>query len=295
MPIRYKCQKCGSTLKIKDELAGKQGKCPKCRTAFRIPKPEAAAVGPGAAGSGGPAHRPRVSDEEEEAFRHLTEELGEGPAAKKKSKPTAPPEPGRQPEHDEEYFRANPTAAADVASELLALTGKKSQKTDWRAALKKPFTPTKAAEAYREYVWHVTQRVVLTILAGALIVGGAWWISTRLMGTSSNLPDLGQVTGVVTLDGQPLPRATVEFHPIAPPGEPAPGSASIGRTDENGLYELKYLKNVYGAVVGKHRVVITPHASSRILLPSEYNVRSKLIREVKPGKNVINFQLKSKL
>ncbi|HID23252.1 MAG TPA: hypothetical protein EYP14_12735 [Planctomycetaceae bacterium] len=293
MPIRYKCRKCGVTLKIKDELAGKQGKCPKCRTAFRIPKPETAAVGPSASG---PADRPRISAEEEEAFRHLTEELGEGPAAKKrKPQPAVSRDPESPHEHDDEYFRANPTAAADVAGELLALTGKKSQKTDWRAALKKPFTPTKAAQAYREYVWHVTQRVVLTIVVGGVIVGGAWWVSTRLMGTSSDLPDLGLVTGVVTLDGQPLPRATVEFHPIAPPGEQAPGSASIGRTDDSGLYELKYLKNVYGAVVGKHRIVITPHASSRVLLPSEYNVRSKLIREVKPGKNVINFQLRSKL
>ena len=35
--IRYKCEKCGSVLKIKDRLAGTKGKCPKCETAFKVP------------------------------------------------------------------------------------------------------------------------------------------------------------------------------------------------------------------------------------------------------------------
>lgn len=39
MTIRYKCGKCGSVLKIKDELAGTDGKCPKCKTKFIVPEP----------------------------------------------------------------------------------------------------------------------------------------------------------------------------------------------------------------------------------------------------------------
>lgn len=42
MPIRYKCDTCGSKLNIKDELAGTAGKCPKCKTAFTVPQPAAA-------------------------------------------------------------------------------------------------------------------------------------------------------------------------------------------------------------------------------------------------------------
>jgi phage FluMu protein Com len=42
MSIRYKCEKCGSTLNIKDELAGSAGKCPKCKSAFTVPTPAAA-------------------------------------------------------------------------------------------------------------------------------------------------------------------------------------------------------------------------------------------------------------
>lgn len=39
MSIRYECEHCGSVLKIKDDLAGKPGKCPKCKTPFTVPAP----------------------------------------------------------------------------------------------------------------------------------------------------------------------------------------------------------------------------------------------------------------
>ena len=40
MTIRFTCAGCGSLLKIKDELAGTDGKCPKCKTEFVVPNPE---------------------------------------------------------------------------------------------------------------------------------------------------------------------------------------------------------------------------------------------------------------
>ncbi len=278
MPIRYKCQNCGATLKIKDELAGKQGKCPKCRTSFRIPKKsdeQPSSEQDGAKKKSGP----RLSQEEEEAFRHLTAELG--------------PASGRSSSSEGEYFRDGPTAAADVASELLAKTGRKAQKGNWKAALRgATHQESKAAEAYREYLWEMARHVAMIVLVCVAVGGAGWWLAGRVVGTSRKLPPLGQVTGVVLLNGEPLVGADVIFRPIPPPGEMAPGSASFGRTDENGLYELMYLKDVPGAVVGKHRVEIIPSLRSRIMLPPEYNERSKLVREVKPGRNVINFHIK---
>jgi hypothetical protein len=41
MTIRFTCAGCGSLLKIKDDLAGTDGKCPKCKTEFVVPEPEA--------------------------------------------------------------------------------------------------------------------------------------------------------------------------------------------------------------------------------------------------------------
>lgn len=38
MTIRFTCDQCGSVLKIKDELAGTDGKCPKCKKRFVVPE-----------------------------------------------------------------------------------------------------------------------------------------------------------------------------------------------------------------------------------------------------------------
>ena len=37
MVIRYTCEKCTSVLKISDDLAGTDGKCPKCKVKFKVP------------------------------------------------------------------------------------------------------------------------------------------------------------------------------------------------------------------------------------------------------------------
>ena len=49
MTIRFTCDKCGSVLKIKDELAGTDGKCPKCKTRFVVPPPSAETPAPSSA------------------------------------------------------------------------------------------------------------------------------------------------------------------------------------------------------------------------------------------------------
>lgn len=63
------------------------------------------------------------------------------------------------------------------------------------------------------------------------------------------------VSGVVTLDGKPYPKAVVSFQPIADKGNPNPGRGSSAYTDENGRFVLKSDVN-NGAVVGKHLVRI---------------------------------------
>jgi hypothetical protein len=65
------------------------------------------------------------------------------------------------------------------------------------------------------------------------------------------------VSGQVTLDGDPLPDASVTFQPVAEQDSSA-GLGSYGRTDENGRYSLKLIENDQeGAAVGKHRVQIS--------------------------------------
>ncbi len=71
-------------------------------------------------------------------------------------------------------------------------------------------------------------------------------------GCSSNsvvYPEVATVVGVVTLDGQPLVKATITFVPEA-------GRSSSGVTDSSGKYSLHYTGTIRGAMLGTHRVMI---------------------------------------
>ncbi len=105
-------------------------------------------------------------------------------------------------------------------------------------------------------------------------------------------PPLGEVTGTVTLDGQPLPRALVTFVPIA-----GPGRTSYAYTDSDGRYSLAYLRDITGADVGQHVVRITTVSEEfrgRERLPARYHAQSMLIATVEPGDNTHDFALTSK-
>ncbi len=109
-------------------------------------------------------------------------------------------------------------------------------------------------------------------------------------GAPSDRPELGIVTGVVTLDGEPLAGVLVSF-------QPEKGRGSIGLTDEHGRYSLNYVFNVPGAKVGRHTVSIsTPPGdesdpASRLIeerVPAQYNTETTLTADVQPGNNEIN-------
>ncbi len=68
-------------------------------------------------------------------------------------------------------------------------------------------------------------------------------------------PNLGQVSGIVTYDGQPLENATVIFIPQGPEGV-----LGVAQTDENGKYIMSspLKKNVTeGVLAGEYNVTIT--------------------------------------
>ena len=69
-------------------------------------------------------------------------------------------------------------------------------------------------------------------------------------------PDYAPVSGVVTLDGKPYPKAVVSFQPVGTEGNPNPGRGSSAYTDENGRFVLMCDNDIDGAVVGKHLVRI---------------------------------------
>src|SRR5690606_25361890 len=150
---------------------------------------------------------------------------------------------------------------------------------------------------------------LLSRLAGPWIAGTsrrAWWGRALLLSTllytagCSSDSDIGRVEGTVTLDGQPLPKATVVF--VQGQGRPAGGI-----TDEQGRYVLNYAQGRKGALPGLNRVRITtaqgpsetpdgqpvPAVPERI--PIQFNAESTLQFEVLAGEvNVANFDLVSK-
>ncbi len=103
-------------------------------------------------------------------------------------------------------------------------------------------------------------------------------------------PPLGTVSGTVTLDGQPKAGLRVLF---SQPGFRSSG----GFTDQNGYYELKYLRGTMGAAVGTHSVRIDPVTKegekTQKQLPVKYNRKTELTAKVEPGSNVIDFELQS--
>jgi hypothetical protein len=114
--------------------------------------------------------------------------------------------------------------------------------------------------------------------------------------SGDKVPRLGRVTGAVTLDGQPVPDASVTFD-AAQPGE----SPSIGKTDASGNYEMYYSRGHKGATIGEHTVYISTYQpktdenpqSKKETIPAKYNGKSELKATVNRGANKLDFELKS--
>ncbi len=121
-----------------------------------------------------------------------------------------------------------------------------------------------------------------TLLAAVLsLVAGCSW---------QDRPRLGTVEGTVLLDGAPLAGAAVQFTPDGP------GRTSLGFTDAAGRYQLRYLRDIAGANVGRHTVRIataTEENGGREVLPARYHLATVLEAAVHAGANRIDFALES--
>ena len=139
--IRYKCEKCGSVLKIKDRLAGTKGKCPKCETAFKVPD------APSGDAADGAAEEQDVS-EEDAIFGKDFFTLQETPKGPRQPIPVASPSAvDSDPDDDfagddlppagnpQPFSAARPSStdnSSNIAGQLLSKTGKKNRPDDWQ-------------------------------------------------------------------------------------------------------------------------------------------------------------------
>lgn len=114
--------------------------------------------------------------------------------------------------------------------------------------------------------------------------------------------DVYPVTGTVTLDGAPLPDASVTFLPESEAEDALP---AFGWTDDQGNYSLLQGMRTESAVApGTYRVRITTYRAGKPLadppiptvpekVPAKYNDQSELVKEVKAEDNVFDFPLDS--
>jgi hypothetical protein len=124
----------------------------------------------------------------------------------------------------------------------------------------------------------------------------AWiFIGLMLLGCNRANMKVAPVSGTVTLDGTPLPRASVTFEPKDG------GRPSFGVTNEQGRYVLEYSLNEAGAQVGTCLVRIstanagddTGAKPTKEMVPKRYRT-TPLEVQVEPKANTIDIALTSK-
>ncbi len=122
-----------------------------------------------------------------------------------------------------------------------------------------------------------------------------------VVGCGESGPELVDAQGIVTLDGKPLPNATVTFSPTNGQGSPA-----YGVTDAMGHYTLNFTRDRSGVMPGNHDVMIKTEKLNPedladgepvpefVPLPRKYSQPGELTADVNSEKEEYNFDLASK-
>ena len=128
---------------------------------------------------------------------------------------------------------------------------------------------------------------------------GVCLLVVACIGCGPGGPEIAPVQGTVTMDGDPLPNASVVFVPEN--GRPAGAT-----TDSQGRYKLTFSEGREGAMLGKHKVRIStasdpsetpggePIPGTPETIPMKYNALTELEFTVKAGEpNTADFELES--
>ena len=251
MWIHYECGGCGSVLKIKESLAGTNGKCPACKKQFTVPQREPAsqaeqetvadlvieknapvpaetvktAIVPvaGAPPSSAPQET-KAEDFDLDAF--LMEEVEPQSRPSRAANP-APPAPAAPPPKSGEITDASPPRSGSSA-ELPAVGDTHpaiNASTTARDLLTKSMENGRVRVSSRQHLEQKKQaakfdfsgamaqlrRAALYLAAGIVVALGIYWLADRMFSNRLDLPPLAYVSGTVTLDGRPLPNVVVHL------------------------------------------------------------------------------------
>ncbi len=296
MTIRCECDHCGASLKVKDKLAGTEGKCPKCQEKIFIPDAsdgdsedvllsdddEKVSTSDSPAKSAAEAEEDAIFgddffsvQEPEPRPRYvapvITDNEDESPPRKKKKPKSTESETGA------EIASGSADNAASIASSLLSKTGKRNRPEDF----KDPAAPDEVNYDFSEVNYLLLQRVIPALGAAVVVFSLAYWMFSDMMGGGSDLPELAELTGRVTNNGDGI-EASLRFSPE--PGNGGDGGFSGGSSfafsEADGSYEAFYDDDIGGLVIGKHQVHIQVGTT-------------RIIRDItiEAGSQVIDFEL----
>ena len=119
--------------------------------------------------------------------------------------------------------------------------------------------------------------IFLTVAASITGCGGA------------SRPPLGYVSGIVSLDGAPLPGVIIVM-------KPDEGRMATAITDNKGYYNIEYIRGEKGTKIGPNTVSFEwpLSATSTKLLPKGYTSGNSTNKfDVKSGRQTFNIELKS--
>ncbi len=141
-------------------------------------------------------------------------------------------------------------------------------KNPWRANALSP-SPSQPEKAGREAVpcnilEFTRRRSVMSRICLGLICAMGLLVATGCPGGNTSNLNTVKVSGTVTLDGAPLPGATVTFSPKSDGVR-----AAFGTTDENGRFTLTTLNPGDGAVPGSYAVTVSKPVAAAASAPSQ--------------------------
>jgi hypothetical protein len=293
MAIRFFC-KCGQKLKAPEKKIGTTYDCPICGAPVVVPKESDPLAKRAKAGlTEELATGPQENSADRRGSAEQRELVGVAAELRRESQRAGAPHTSAAAAAEQGASASAGASAASIARDLIT---RRIAKGHEEKPASVAAVPRAAEEEGIDYA-ALAQELGRTLLPGIAVIVvlcmAVYWLSSSVMSTRA-LPDLGKVSGVVTLDGVPLRGAIITFQPVASEEPGSKLSSSVGRTDEEGLFTLTYVKDVPGAVVGEHKVFVqAPAATGKETLPARYNTKTELTEEVQPGSNEFEFKLEA--
>jgi phage FluMu protein Com len=297
MTIRYTCSDCQSVLKIKDDKAGTNAKCPKCKTPFVVPQPdeddgiEVESEAPPVPAAAAPVDdmvdmpielTPEVSASDDfDPMDVLSGPTSGSPSLDRRSSAPVSP-PSRKPSMAEmmkdleaskkkEAKKSSPDMSRPAASSLQTagsaadmLSKAYQQKRESASAPPKTAKDAKAAEEREMLTEFIKTRALPAIAIIGCVIAGFWWYSNKPVEIG---PPRYDATGIITKGGAPAKGITVFFEPIA---TSATDDRALyqGTTDENGNFTLSFTAELTGAAAGDYQVSFADAGNASIPHPN---------------------------